>query len=290
MAATVCGKVAAVHKSHNHARSAIWPGFPATRISLVVRGAGRAFPRGPLRPDHSRKVLPFAAALLGKPDSAAASGSYMTSSYNSRHENSGQHAGRWSFDTTIKRGQPGRGRARPRGASLLRSGELGQPWSPLRRAEKPRREGQNRQVNRWSWCRCAKLTGTSRPRGGSSWLGATPKTVPPCLAHAANLTAFEQALVATVAAGRQLDPTNGQEIDVSRGTHWGPERTIRAKVLKDMITGDPKRPSPRGATQGSANTWNLRHRLGATASPRLPCTQLLRRPHPRQQRRVGRGS
>lgn len=51
------------------------------------------------------------------------------------------------------------------------------------------------------------------------------------------LTLFEEDLATSASTGRQLDATNGGDIDVSGGARWGPERTLRAGVIEDLISG-----------------------------------------------------
>lgn len=51
-----------------------------------------------------------------------------------------------------------------------------------------------------------------------------------------SLTESEQRLIDAVKMGSQCDFAEGEEIQPGDMAHWGPERTIRAAVLKSLVT------------------------------------------------------
>ncbi|MFZ0889372.1 MAG: hypothetical protein WA005_13040 [Candidatus Binataceae bacterium] len=52
------------------------------------------------------------------------------------------------------------------------------------------------------------------------------------------LTPAEKALVEAAAKGELVDFSEGKSADLSQAASWGPERTIRARVLRDLVTGE----------------------------------------------------
>jgi hypothetical protein len=77
--------------------------------------------------------------------------------------------------------------------------------------------------------------------------GAAGWTVEPAaVAAVADLTDPEQRLVAAARAGQPLDLAGGEPIDAEEMDGWGPERTVRAGVLRDLLLGRHGELDPRG--------------------------------------------